>query len=80
MRHAAVLALVSQGPPPIGTAARRTPAVHIEAVDAMLVPSATKGPCILCVVMDAFETMNVSLARALLVVAASDGPPWIATN
>jgi hypothetical protein len=30
--------------------------------------------------MDAFETMNVSLARALLVVAASAGPPWIATN
>jgi hypothetical protein len=30
--------------------------------------------------MDAFETMNVSLARALLVVAASDGTPWIATN
>jgi hypothetical protein len=30
--------------------------------------------------MDAFETMNVSLARTSLVVAASDGPPWIATS
>jgi hypothetical protein len=29
--------------------------------------------------MDALETMNVSLGRTLLVVAASDGPPWIAT-
>ena len=26
------------------------------------------------------ETMNVSLGRTLLVVAASDGPPWIATT
>ena len=32
------------------------------------------------VVMDARETMNVSHGRTLLVVAASDGPPWIATN
>jgi hypothetical protein len=30
--------------------------------------------------MDAHETMNVSLGRTSLVVAASDGPPWIATN
>jgi hypothetical protein len=32
------------------------------------------------VVMNARETMNVSLGRTSLVVAASDGPPWIATN
>jgi hypothetical protein len=32
------------------------------------------------VVMDARETMNVSLGRTLLVVAASDGPPWITAN
>jgi hypothetical protein len=31
-------------------------------------------------VMDAHETMNVSVGRTLLVVAASDGPPWIATS
>jgi hypothetical protein len=31
-------------------------------------------------VMDARETMNVSLGRTLLVVAASDGPPWTATS
>jgi hypothetical protein len=30
--------------------------------------------------MDAHETMNVSLGRTLLVVAASDGPPWVAAN
>jgi hypothetical protein len=29
--------------------------------------------------MDALETMNVSRGRTLLVVAASDGPPWTAT-
>jgi hypothetical protein len=34
----------------------------------------------LVLVMDARETMNVSVGRTLLVVAASDGPPWIATN
>jgi hypothetical protein len=28
-------------------------------------------------VMNARETMNVGLRRTLLVVAASDGPPWI---
>jgi hypothetical protein len=32
------------------------------------------------VAMDAYETTSVSLERTLLVVAASDGPPWIATN
>jgi hypothetical protein len=30
--------------------------------------------------MDARETMNVSLGRTLLVVAASDEPPWIAAS
>jgi hypothetical protein len=30
--------------------------------------------------MDARETMSVSFWRTLLVVAASDGPPWIATT
>jgi hypothetical protein len=34
----------------------------------------------LVVVMDADETMNVSLGRTLLVVAASDGPPWIVAS
>ena len=32
------------------------------------------------VVMEARETMNVSRGRTLLVVAAGDGPPWIATS
>lgn len=41
------------------------------------VPS--RGPVYPVVAMDALETMNVSLGRTLLVVAASDGPPWIAT-
>jgi hypothetical protein len=31
-------------------------------------------------VVDARETMSVSLGRTLLVVAASDGPPWIAAT
>jgi hypothetical protein len=39
-----------------------------------------KGPLYPVEVMDARETMNVSLGRTSLVVAASDGPPWIATN
>jgi hypothetical protein len=31
-------------------------------------------------VMDVLETMSVALGRTSLVVAASDGPPWIATS
>jgi hypothetical protein len=30
--------------------------------------------------MEVRETKNVSLVHTSLVVAASDGPPWIATN
>jgi hypothetical protein len=40
----------------------------------------TDSPVYLVLVMDAHETMNVSLGRTLLVVAASDGPPWTATS